>query len=117
MTSNDRDKIEIIFKDPSKPDRETTVVGSFQDTFDIEGIYETQKDLVEELILKATVYDASYRESLVKSFPELFTDASLSNRFFLGTYTEPEDIHKRPMTKFTQDIAKQLGLMAKLKKN
>lgn len=44
------------------------VKGSFQDTFDIEGIYETQKDLVEELIVKARVYNAAYRKGLVNSF-------------------------------------------------
>ena len=111
LTSGNKEVIEVYFMDPQKPDREITVEGSFQDTFDIEGIYETQKDLVEELILKAKIYDDSYKQTLIKSFPKLFTNASLSNRFFLGNYIDPEDIHKRPMAKFVQDIARQLELI------
>jgi len=33
------------------------------------------------------------------------------NRFILGTYDKPEDIHKRPLAKLTQDVAKQLGII------
>jgi hypothetical protein len=106
-----KEKIEIKFTDPKKGNSTGLVRGSFQDTFDIAGIYETQKDLVEELILKSRVYKLAYRKGLVKSFHKLFTDASLANRILVGNYVEPENIHKRPMAKFTQDIAKQLGLL------
>ena len=32
-------------------------------------------------------------------------------RFILGTYTDPNEIHKRPLTKLAIDLAKQLGWM------
>ena len=83
--------------------------GSLTDTFDIRGIYETQIDLVEEIILKARIYNDTYKATLLKEFPKLFTKSSLSDRVLLGTYADEEDIHKRPMTKFIQDIAKSLS--------
>ena len=100
--------IEFQFIDP---DTQKAISGSLQDTFDIQGIYETQKDVIEELIIKAQIYNKAYRKKLVDSFPDLFTHASLSNRIFVGNYTEPLEIHKRPLAKFTQDIARQLGLI------
>lgn len=108
-----KDPLDLIlyFKDPNKLNRSIVSKGSFQDTFDIEGIYETQIDIVEELIYKAEVYNQSYKKKLAKSFQKLFTNASLSNRILVGNYTKPEDIHKRPMAKFTQDIARQLKLI------
>jgi len=111
LISKDPKDLVIYFNDPAKPDRSIKSDGSLQDTFDIEGIYETQIDLVEELIYKAKVYNDSYKKKLANSFKKLFTNASLSNRILVGNYTKPEDIHKRPMAKFTQDIAKQLGLI------
>ena len=105
------EEIETLFNDPEKTNRLSTVEGSLTDTFDIEGIYATQTDLVEELILKAQIYNSSYKDTLIKSFPHLFTSASLANRVIIGNYCDPEEIHLRPMAKFTQDIAQQLGLI------
>ena len=81
------------------------------DTFGIQGIYDTQTDLAEELLHKAKAYSDKYQKSLVDSFNKLFPDQSLVKRLVIGNYDKPEDIHKRPMAKFTQDIAKQLGLI------
>ena len=33
------------------------------------------------------------------------------NRFVLGNYDREEDIHKRPLAKLVQDVAKQLGVI------
>jgi len=81
----------------------------------VQGIYRTQKDLAAEIILKAEIYNQSYKEGLQKSFSKLYGKNGISNidfnRFILGNYLDPRDIHKRPMAKFTQDIARQLGLI------
>lgn len=82
--------------------------------FAIQKIYETQKDLAAEIIIKSEIYNDTYKKTLKKSFSKLYGRGSASinfNRIILGNYTEPKDIHKRPMSKFTQDIAKQLGLI------
>ena len=102
-------KFSFIDPDQSKPKEKGK--GCFQDTFDIEGIYNTQKDIVEELIIKAEIYNEAYKETLKNNFPELFGNENLSNRVFLGNYTDPEDIHKRPLAKFMQDIARNLKLI------
>lgn len=99
--------IEIKFKQP----KTTGGYDDFNKTFDIEGVYETQKDLAEELILKAEIYTKSYRKSLLKDFKTLLKNEAILNRLIIGNYTEKEEIHKRPMAKFTQDIAEQLGLI------
>lgn len=84
---------------------------TFQDTFDIKGIYDTQKDLISDLVDKSLVYDFHYKKSLNESFPKLFLTKEHFEKFILGNYPRVQDIHKRPMSKFTQDIAKDLGVI------
>lgn len=103
-------ELNFKFIDPEKPD-ENIVEGSLQDTFEIQGIYNTQKDIIEELVVKSQIYSDSYKQSLIRSFPNLFAKHGLSNRIFLGNYDNPNDIHKRPMAKFMQDIARDLNLI------
>lgn len=78
--------------------------------FHITDLYNIQKDIVEEVVWKSKIYNRFYLESLKESFSRLFANKADFNRFILGNYDKPEDIHKRPMAKLTQDIAKQLGL-------
>jgi hypothetical protein len=100
----DPDLLAIIFKDPDKTDPDIFGEGSLEDTFDIKGIYHTQRDIVEELILKRRIYNDSYKTTLISAFPDLFNQSDLSDRVLLGNYTAAEDIHKRPLAKFMQDI-------------
>lgn len=97
----------------SVKDEYASLLKNHEETFDIVGIYSTQMDIVEELLHKAVVYKESYNKSLVNSFQQLFPDKALINRLVIGNYDRPEDIHKRPLAKFTQDIAEQLGLIPK----
>jgi hypothetical protein len=100
--------LKIEFIEPKLLGKDTK---SLQDLFDIKGIYNTQLDLAEELIIKARIYNKPYKNFLATSFPKLFNKSNLSNRVLIGNYTNPEDVHRRPMAKFTQDIAKQLKLI------
>lgn len=85
---------------------------SFNETFDVQGIYNTQKDLAEELILKSEIYTPSYKISLARMFPKIFkNDPVLIDRMILGNYPFEKDLHKRPMSKFSIDIARQVGLI------
>jgi len=84
----------------------------FNENFDIEGIYNTQKDLAEELVLKSMIYNRKYLKSLQDSFKKMYPNRMpMVERLLIGNYSKSKDIHKRPMSKFTQDIAKQLGLI------
>lgn len=84
------------------------------EVFAIEGIYETQKDLAAEIIVKSEIYNETYKSSLQASFNKLYGKGKSSmnfSRFIVANYAEPREIHNRPMSKFTQDIARQIGLI------
>ncbi|MEO7214526.1 MAG: hypothetical protein ABIX36_17100 [Mucilaginibacter sp.] len=111
LLHGDPGRIRIIFIDPDKDKFKGTKTKTFQEAFNIQGIYETQKDVAEELIIKSQVYTESYRDALKNSFGRLLSDEDLSNRILVGNYTDKDDIHKRPMAKFMQDIARQLDIL------
>lgn len=104
--SRDYSKLEVLFNDQGS---------GLNEHMNVQDIYATQKDLAEEIIVKAEIYNISYGNSLKKSFTKLYGSGGLKNldfnRFIVGNYTDPKDIHKRPMSKFTQDIARQLKLI------
>jgi hypothetical protein len=109
LLSGNIEDLEIDFKEPVAPkDHET-----FNKLFAVRGIYATQKDVAAELILKAATYTEAYRETLRISLPELFRDRTIINRLLAGNYTDEAENHKRPLAKFTRDIALQLGLIKK----
>lgn len=83
----------------------------FQETFGIQQIYETQKDVIEELIIKQHMYDKNNRISLYNSFSKLNLHPDLYLRTLVGNYIKEQHIHKRPMSKFMQDIARDLGII------
>jgi hypothetical protein len=76
--------------------------------YDIKGIYNTQIDQIEELIVRKIKYSKAYKEQLYDVFPEIFKTTTIDDRILLGTYKAEEGIHKRPMSKFLQDIENQL---------
>jgi hypothetical protein len=76
--------------------------------YDIKGIYHTQIDQIEELIVRKIKYSDTYKDQLHEIFPEIFKTTTIDDRILLGTYKKEEGIHKRPMSKFLQDIEKQL---------
>ncbi|WP_281234860.1 MULTISPECIES: hypothetical protein [Flavobacterium] len=88
----------------------TTYIGmeSLAKRFDIKGIYNNQIDLIEELIIRKLKYSDTYKGKLTQSFPNLFHKTSIDERIELGTYSQNEGIHKRPMSKFIHDIDQQL---------
>jgi len=79
--------------------------------FQIESVYESHKDVAEELVLKYHANPQSYRKILEKKYSKLFPDPSTIDRLLVGNYTKPEELGKRPMAKYTQDIARQLKLI------
>lgn len=85
--------------------------------FDLKGIYNSHVDIIEELILRKLKYSDAYKDTLKNSFSKLFKNISIEERILLGTYSKNEGIHKRPMSKFLQDVDKQLDefFQAKIK--
>ncbi|MGX5683271.1 hypothetical protein ACWKWW_01825 [Chryseobacterium cucumeris] len=106
LISKKIDDIEIEFTEPAVAAEKHT----FNDVFQIKKIYEAQVDIVEELILKSEMYDDSYRELLEEKYSAIGVDQVSIDRIILGNYTDITDIHKRPLSKFMQDIAEDVGL-------
>lgn len=103
LSTRNNENIEITFNNINN--------SSYKDIFRINDIYKTQYDIAEEIILKSLTYNASYRKSLMKEFGKHRINNSLISRFILGNYTEENQIHKRPLAKFMQDIGKEVGLI------
>ena len=100
------DELEIIFDSSDK-----ALKKNHEELFHITELYKTQTDVVEEIIWKSKVYNLSYRKSLLDSFPSELSSNIDFNRFILGNYCKDSEVHKRPMAKLVQDIAKQLGII------
>jgi|GEM_PF-1290728 len=81
---------------------------SLSERYDIKGIYNTQIDQIEELVIRKIKYSDTYKDQLYRVFPEIFKTTTIDDRILLGTYKAEDGIHKRPMSKFLQDIEKQL---------
>lgn len=79
--------------------------------FCIQGIYDTQLDVVSELIHLHSAYIEAKKRGLVAQFTGLFPDEAILKRMLIGSYLSSDEIHKRPMSKFRQDIAQQLNLI------
>lgn len=106
LLKQDKEVLNILFDS-----KELNLKNDHEKLFHISELYKQHKDIVEELIWKSRIYNESYRRSLSDSFNSLFPITINFNRIVLGNYDNPEDIHKRPMAKMVQDIAKQLGII------
>ena len=83
-------------------------VNNHNKSFAIQGIYDTQKDIAEELVWKSQSYTKAKINELQKI---LNLSENEIKRLIVGNYTVKENIHKRPMSKFMQDIADDLDLI------
>ena len=78
--------------------------------FDITEIYQRHTDIVEDLLYKSIICNSSFKKD-VKKIKGLFENDSTYNRYLIGNYYMKSEILKRPLAKFTQDIARQLKLI------
>ena len=81
------------------------------DLFQIQKVYDSQRDIGEELVWKHKANPEVYRNMLNKTFSKIFPDQSVIDRMLIGNYSNPNEVFKRPMAKYTQDIARQLKLI------
>lgn len=78
------------------------------DIFKLEKLYEQHRDIVLDLLMKKAYYPESYIEELKKNYKFSKDDIY---RFLLSNYSKSKDLHKRPLSKLTKDIAEELGLI------
>ena len=110
LTNKNSNEIEFSFEEPPY----NLGIKKFNEVFHIEGIYQTQLDLTEELIIKSQMYNSSYLKTLQDNFSKLNLHPELFKRTLIGSYTEDKDLHKRPISKLVMDIAKELELIKKI---
>lgn len=77
----------------------------------ITDMYAEHKDVAEEVVWKYLAYNRGYLQLTKMSFGNFAPTSADVNRFILGTYADPEETHKRPMTRLIQGIAKQFGIL------
>jgi hypothetical protein len=103
-----KQELEINFiskhKDP------LNIVEKHNEMYHINGVYNRHQDVAEELLQLAIIYSRKQASKHLK-IKGLFSNEEDYYRFLLRNYAAQKDILKRPLAKFTQDIAKQLGLI------
>jgi 5-methylcytosine-specific restriction endonuclease McrA len=105
----DNSKIEIIFFDPNYVSKK---LNSLEHNFNISKIYKEHKDIAEEIIIKSYIYNESYVKDLSNFMDSKFTNLQIPfNRLFIGNYMEERESLKRPLSKFTQDIFKEVQIL------
>lgn len=85
---------------------------SLEEKLSISKIYNEHKDIAEEIIWKAIVYNHSYVSDLNSFISSQLETGNLTfERFFIGNYFDENDLLKRPMAKFTKDIFNEIQLL------
>lgn len=107
LINRDRTKLKIeIWNNKSK---DKSVVNDTEEKLHLSDRYKEHLDVVEEILWKKQIYNKSFLQQLKKS--KVLVHQTNVNRFIIGTYAEPINIHLRPLTKMVQDIAKEEGLI------
>lgn len=79
--------------------------------YELDAIYENHKDVADDILMKSVIYNSGQKDELMNKIAGLFPDEATFNRYLIGTYPLKEEILKRPLTKFMQDIARQVNLI------
>lgn len=110
-------EIEIVpraneLDDQTEYESQKTIIQNYDKLFALKSMYQHHTDFAGELYMKAHIYTEKYRIELKNLLAGIFDDDKLEiNRFMLGNYTDEKDFLKRPLSKLTHDIAKELGLL------
>lgn len=92
--------------------QEPGLVFNHNKRFHVDALYQSFKDEAEELLWKYKTRNDTYINQLIDSFQKKFPyKRDEIKRFLYGFYSHEKDIHKRPLTKMKQDVAKQLKLV------
>ena len=93
-------ELKMEFKDEKEKEMEQSLY--------LRELYENHKDIALEIIQKATFQGKGYMESLAKQLGTLFPNKADIYKLIYGNYLREDDWTKRPLSKFTYDIAKEV---------
>lgn len=112
MMTHDPDSLDVKLNVANPDKKNLDLLKNHNDLFQIDSLYTEYRGVAEEVVWKAKIYNSAYRNQLSNSFKKIFPyELKDFPRFLLGNYTCVEDIHKRPLTKLMQDIAREMGLL------
>lgn len=80
-------------------------------SFALDRLYNTHQDYVKDLIRNAIVNNNSRIDEIYGKFPDIFNSREEVMQSVFLNYMSEEDLGKRPLSKLTQDICKELGLL------
>ncbi|WP_126247975.1 hypothetical protein [Chitinophaga rhizosphaerae] len=102
--------IDFHFKTGIDPAIKTCIAGNVT-AFALLDLYKMHKDYIDEIILKARIYDNSYLESILKQYQgTLFSDINDVKRMVFANYFSEIEHEKRVLAKLTADICEDLGI-------
>ncbi|RAS75718.1 hypothetical protein [Priestia endophytica] len=84
------------------------------ETFALEDMYNTHLDIVKDLIRSGIVNNKSRIDEIYKQFPDIFNNRGEVMQSLYGNYINEKELGKRPFSKLTKDICKELGLLDEL---
>lgn len=80
-------------------------------TFKITELYNMHKDYINEIIQKSIIYNEDYIKGLFNQYNgTLFRNEDDVKRMILGNYINEDEYSKRPLSKLTADISRELNL-------
>lgn len=105
--SFDSEKLKINIDSDDKK-----LLENHNERFHIKDLYSSFKDEAEEIVWKSMIKNYSYMIHMKQSYKCIFGSMAVDRiRFLYGFYEKKKDVHKRPLTKMKQDIAKQLKIL------
>lgn len=99
------DNIEIVFKTTGADGKN---IKRDIETLKIPESYKFHRDYVQEILKKRIIYSRSQIKELYKSYGNLFKDEEELVRIIFGNYINSKDLNKRPLSKLTKDILKEI---------
>lgn len=77
----------------------------------MEQLYQQHADVAKDIVMKAQAYNDNYYGGIIHSFQSAGYTKEYINNLIWGTYTNDKQLGKRPFSKFTKDILKQIGII------
>lgn len=106
----DESKLQIHFNPLFKDPEVVAFVKEHEKCYDINAVYANHTDFAKELLVKAKLYSGAGLD-LLTGIEGLFPDKDTALLYLLGYSMKEDEILQRPLTKMTQDIARDLGLV------
>ncbi len=104
LTNPKHVSIEIDWKNPEFFESNGKVLG-------LDDLYQNHNDIAQEILLKRHVYNDSRIDELWEQYKGIFSSREEIIQMITGNYIQDEDLGKRPLSKLTRDIARDVGFL------